>query len=306
MRILLAGVTGQVGAALFSHLSQAATVISPDRAVLDLAQPDTIGPVLDRSAPDLIINAAAYTAVDKAEDEPDLAMRTNAESPAVMAQWAADCGVPFIHFSTDYVYDGGGSRAWHEEDDARPLSVYGRSKLAGDNAIRACAGSFLIVRTSWVYSARGRNFMCTILRLARENKELRIVNDQIGAPTSVAVIADVTARILTGGIEHVRDQCKKSHGLIHVAGSGTTTWYVFACAIVQGLRSRGVELLVENIVPIDTAEYPTRAKRPLNSRLNMERLETTLGVVPPHWELTLGRELDQLVRNIESERQSAA
>ena len=167
---------------------------------------------MDRDAPDLIINPAAYTAVDKAEDEPELAMRINAEAPAVIARWAAEHGVPLIHFSTDYVYDGSGDRPWREEDEPRPLGVYGKTKLAGENAVRAAGGAFLIFRTCWVYAARGKNFMRTIARLALERKELRIVGDQIGAPTTAALIADCVTKVVSGGLDELRARSAKANG----------------------------------------------------------------------------------------------
>src|SRR5665213_3643207 len=190
MRILVTGVTGQVGGALLARLSGLSTILPVDKTLLDLAKLCSIPDELDRLAPDLIINPAAYTAVDKAEDEPELALRVNGKAPGIMARWAADRAVPFIHFSTDYVFDGHGERSRREGDSAHPLSVYGASKLAGENEVRLSGGRFLIVRTSWVYAARGKNFLLTVARLAREGRELRIVADQIGAPTSAGLIAD--------------------------------------------------------------------------------------------------------------------
>ena len=199
MRILLTGVTGQVGAALRAPLECAGALVAADRSRLDLAQPENMAAALDEMAPDLIVNPAAYTAVDRAEDERELAFRVNAEAPGAMARWAASRGVPLIHFSTDYVFDGGGTRAWREDDATGPLSVYGASKLAGEDAIRSAGGPHLVVRTSWVYAATGANFLRTIARLARERDELRIVADQIGAPTSARLIADAVAKIVGKG-----------------------------------------------------------------------------------------------------------
>ena len=199
MRILVTGVSGQVGGALVARLPASATVLAADRSVLDLAAPQTIAGTLDRLAPDIVFNPAAYTAVDKAEDEPELAMRVNAEAPGAMARWAAARDVPLIHFSTDYVFDGSGERAWREDDAPQPLSVYGATKLAGENEIRSAGGTFLIVRTSWVYAAEGKNFLRTIARLARERSELRIVADQIGAPTSGCADRRCGGRHAVGG-----------------------------------------------------------------------------------------------------------
>ena len=196
MRILLTGTSGQVGGALRPLLQERGDLLTPQRAEFDLAKPETLAEGLDGLKPDLIVNPAAYTAVDRAEDESELAFRVNAEAPSAVARWAAIRHVPLIHFSTDYVFDGPGDQPWREDSVTRPLSVYGASKLAGENAIRAANGPHLIVRTSWVYAAKGRNFLRTITRLAQERKELRIVADQIGAPTSARLIADAVAQIL--------------------------------------------------------------------------------------------------------------
>jgi dTDP-4-dehydrorhamnose reductase len=298
MRILLSGVTGQVGGALSSRLQNIGTVIAADRTVLDLAQPQSIAAALDRLAPELIVNPAAYTAVDKAEDEAALAMRINGEAPGIMARWASDHGVPMIHFSTDYVFDGSGERAWNEHDETRPLSVYGRSKLAGEKAVLGAGGSFLIVRTSWVYAAAGKNFLRTIARLARERAELRIVADQAGAPTSAAIIADAVAVMLSGGLDEFRSRSASADGLVHLAASGETTWHGFAVAIVEGLKARNVALRAEKVMPIKTEDYPTPAKRPRNSRLALSRLDKIFGVTPPDWRTALQPELDALAAEL--------
>ena len=298
MRILISGVTGQVGGALMARLPRLGTIIPTDRTTLDLAKLATIPDTLERLAPDLIINPAAYTAVDRAEDEPELATRVNSEAPGIMAGWAADHAVPFIHFSTDYVYDGHGERAWREDDPTCPLSIYGKSKLAGENAIRAAGGDFLIVRTSWVYAAQGKNFLRTIVRLAQERKELRIVADQIGAPTSAALLADAIFAMVADGLDSLRERCGQAKGLVHLAASGETSWHGFAWAIVDGLKHRGVRLAVADIVPIGTADYPTRATRPHNSRLEMQRLKTVFGIDPPQWQMALAPELDRLAREL--------
>ena len=212
MRILLTGTSGQVGGALLSRLQGFGLVMAPDEVEFNLAQPVEISGALDRLKPDLIINPAAYTAVDKAEDEPELALRVNGEAPAVIARWAARHNVPLIHFSTDYVFNGAGERGWREDDEVQPLSVYGSSKLAGENAVRAAGGTFLIIRTSWVYAAQGANFLRTISRLARERKELRIVADQIGAPTTAAVLADGVIAMLSSGLDTFRTRCAEAKG----------------------------------------------------------------------------------------------
>ena len=298
MRILVTGATGQVGGSLVARLSASATVLAADRSVLDLAEPHTIIGTLDRLAPDIVFNPAAYTAVDKAEDEPELAMRINAEAPGAMARWAAARNVPLVHFSTDYVLDGSGERAWREDDAPQPLSVYGATKLGGENAIRNAGGTFLIVRTSWVYAAEGKNFLRTIAQLARERSELRIVADQIGAPTSAALIGDAVAGMLSEGLESLRERCAGAGGLVHLAASGETSWYGFACAIVEGLKARGVAVAAKRIVPIASADYPTKARRPQNSRLDLSRLQSIFGIAPPPWQNALSPELDRLAREL--------
>ncbi len=298
MRVLVTGVTGQVGGALLTALDGKADVVPAPRAVLDLADTETIASALDRIAPDLIINPAAYTAVDRAEDERDLAYRINGEAPGHIASWAARRSVPLIHLSTDYVYDGSSERAWREEDITRPLGIYGASKLAGEDAIRTAKGAHLIIRTSWVYAAKGTNFLRTIARLATERSELRIVADQVGAPTSAQVIADGIARIVA---EHTSDLPRRfaaANGLVHLAATGETSWHGFATAIVEGLRARGAPMKAQSIVPIRTEDYPTKAKRPANSCLDMTRLQRVFGVTTPHWQQALAVELDVLAREL--------
>jgi dTDP-4-dehydrorhamnose reductase len=298
MRILVTGVNGQVGGALAARLPRSAIVLAADRSVLDLAAPQTLAGTLDRLAPDLIFNPAAYTAVDKAEDEPQLAMRINAEAPGALARWAGARDVPVVHFSTDYVFDGSGARAWREDDAPQPLSVYGATKLAGENEIRGAGGTSLIVRTSWVYAAVGKNFLRTVARLARERAELRIVADQIGAPTSAALIGDAMARMLSEGLDVLRERCVRAGGLVHLAASGETSWYGFASAIVDGLKARGVAVAAERIVPIASEDYPTKARRPHNSRLDLSRLQSIFAIAPPPWRDALAPELDRLAREL--------
>ncbi len=298
MRILVTGVSGQIGGALVPRLKQFGTVLAHDRGSLDFARLEAIPGWLDREAPDLIINPAAYTAVDKAEDEAALAMRINAEAPGILARWAAQHNVPLLHFSTDYVYDGGGARPWREDDATCPLSVYGKSKLAGEQAIRAAGGSCLIVRTCWIYAAQGRNFLRTLARLALERKELRVVADQIGAPTAAALVADSVAAIVAGGPDRFRKCAALAEGLVHVCASGETSWHGFAGAIVEGLRERGVRLAVDKVTAIRSDEYPMRAARPHNSRLDLTRLQAVFGLTPPRWEAALSPELDCLAREL--------
>ena len=298
MRILVTGASGQVGGALVPRLKGLGRVIASNADTLDFATPDAIAAALDRFAPDLIVNPAAYTAVDQAEEERDLAMAVNAQAPAAIARWAAAHAVPLIHFSTDYVYSGEGERPWREDDAAQPLSVYGASKLAGDRAILSGGGTPLILRTSWVYAARGENFLRTMARLARERAELRIVADQIGAPTSAALLADAVTDIVAAGLDALRVRAFAARGLAHLAAAGETSWHGFACAIIEGLRARGVKLAVERTFPIRTEEYPTRAKRPHNSRLDMSRVRDVFGLTPMTWPAALAPELDALAAEL--------
>jgi dTDP-4-dehydrorhamnose reductase len=290
MRILLTGATGQVGSALYRPLSAVGNVLSVDRHVLDLSRPDTIAIVLDRLRPDLIVNPAAYTAVDLAEDERDIAFRVNGEAPGTMARWAAAHDVPLVHFSTDYLFDGSGNVPWLEESQPTPLSVYGASKFAGEQAIRDANGRHLIVRTSWVYAAQGRNFLRTIARLALQQRELRVVTDQRGAPTSARIIADAVVRILQQ--ELAGDLFQDRGGAINLTASGVTSWYGFAIAIIDGMKQRGASLAVENVRPIATSDYPTKAVRPLNSRLDQRRLRELFKIQMPFWQEALEVELN--------------
>jgi dTDP-4-dehydrorhamnose reductase len=290
MRILLTGTTGQVGGALHRPLSAMGRVLAVGRDELDLQHPETIASTLDRLRPDLIVNPAAYTAVDLAEDERDIAFRVNGDTPGVMAIWAAAHDVPFVHFSTDYVFDGSGDTAWKEDSEPRPLSVYGESKLAGEQAVREAGGRHVIIRTSWVYASAGRNFLTTMARLASQRAELRVVADQHGAPTSARSIADAVTRILQG--EDAADGFRENSGLVNLTASGVASWHDFATAIVAGMKARGALLACERVLPIATADYPTRAVRPLNSRLDPSRLQRSFGIEMPSWQDALEVELD--------------
>jgi dTDP-4-dehydrorhamnose reductase len=230
----------------------------------------------------------------------------NAEAPQAMARWAALHGVPIVHFSTDYVFDGSGNRPFRENDTTGPLSAYGASKLAGEDAIRGAGGAFLIVRTSWVFSASGRNFLTTIARIARERQQLRVVADQVGAPTSARAIAQAVSLILANGsavgkaspTADLMRQFGEANGVVHVTTKGEISWHGFACAIVEGMRKRGTSLAVNEIVAIDTKDFPTKASRPPNSRLSLNRLESLFGVQMPNWRDVLALELDAYCEKI--------
>ena len=298
MRIFLTGTEGQIGGALLPPLQKFGTVAAPKLIKFDFSKPDTLAAVLDQAKPDLIVNPAAYTAVDRAEDERDLAFVINAEAPAAIARWAAAHDVPMVHFSTDYVFDGSGHAPRRENNATGPLSVYGASKLAGDNAISAAGGAHLIVRTSWVYAADGANFLRTMARLAGERTELRVVADQIGAPTTAKVISDAVIGILRSGMPDIRGLLEKHGGVVNVVCTGETSWHGFATAIVAGLKARGVKLRTEKVIPVATSEFPTRARRPANSRLDLTRLRDVFDITPPSWQQALDHELDLMANEL--------
>ena len=306
MRILVTGVTGQIGNALAKRLKPLGDVVPADRSVLNLAEPGTLPETLDRLSPDLIINPAAYTAVDRAEDERELAFVVNGQAPGVIARWASRIQVPLVHFSTDYVFDGQGATPWHEDSPPAPLSAYGASKLAGEEAVRAANGPHLIVRTSWVYAATGANFLRTIARFACERTELKVVADQIGAPTSARVIADAIAGILAADGDNLPRRFARANGLVNVAASGQTSWHGFAVRIVDGLRARGIKLAVQSIAPLRAQEFSSRAKRPRNSRLDLTRLNEAFGLITPSWTDSLEPELDKIAREIRVEWDGAS
>jgi dTDP-4-dehydrorhamnose reductase len=295
LKILLTGKTGQVGYELERSLRGFGEIIAVDRSQMDLADLDQVRDVVRTTKPQLIINPAAYTAVDKAESEPDLAMRINAEAPAVMAEEARKLGATMLHYSTDYVFDGAKTGPYTEEDPTCPINIYGRTKLAGEQAVQAAGIPHLILRTSWVYGMRGKNFLLTVLRLAQERDELRIVADQHGAPTWCGTIADTTARIVaskqcdaTGRgtaaerARIIRDAWEERSGIYHLTAQGQTTWYDFAKAILEH-----PSIVKKPIVtPITTEDYPLPANRPRNSVLSCARLINTFGTLP-NWRSAL-------------------
>ena len=279
-RILLIGSNGQVGRALQQALVPLGLVVALDRHALDLANRDAIARTVRDIRPDLIVNAAAYTAVDRAETEPELAMAINGIAPGILAEEARRINAVLVHYSTDYVFDGTKATAYAETDIPNPLSTYGKTKLAGEEAIRATGVAHFILRTSWVYAAEGANFLNTMLRLARERPELRIVNDQTGSPTWARAIADLTTHILSAGSG---DNADPRYGLYHLTASGAVTWFGFAQAIFAEAE-KTLGLTAPRLTPISTAEYPLPAPRPANSRLDTTRLTETFGITPAPWQ----------------------
>jgi len=280
MKILLTGASGQVGFELERSLRAIGEVVALDRARMDLSDLDQVRDVVRSVRPGLIVNPAAYTAVDKAEAEPALAYRINAEAPAVMAAEALRLGAAMVQYSTDYVFDGGSSTPYVESDPTNPINVYGQSKLAGEQAVAASGAAHLILRTSWVYGLHGKNFLLTMLKLAKERNELRVVADQHGAPTWSRTIADTTASILgqagAGGERWWAD----NSGIYHLSGQGQTTWHGFAEAIMKAAR------LPCHVIPITSAEYPTPARRPANSMMSCAKLTGRFCALPA-WDKAL-------------------
>nr|WP_199065514.1 dTDP-4-dehydrorhamnose reductase [Chromobacterium sp. ASV5] len=281
-RILITGVNGQVGHELTRALAPLGEIIALDRAGLDLSDTARIPAVLNALKPDLIVNPAAYTAVDKAESEPELARAVNAAAPGILAQWARANGALLIHYSTDYVFNGAGSRPWREDDAADPQSVYGLTKWQGEQAIRAAGRRHLILRVSWVFGAHGANFLKTMLRLAAERAELKVVADQIGAPTSAALIADTTAHLIE---RYLADKERFPFGTYHLAAAGETSWHGYARYLIGKAHQLGFPLTLapEAVLGIPTEAYPLPAKRPANSRLDCEKLRSAFGLTQPDW-----------------------
>lgn len=291
MTILLLGANGQLGQELQRALAPLGRIVATTRngtlpdgsacEVADFDQPASLAALLDRVQPTVVANAAAYTAVDRAEDDRNAAFRANAEAPGVLARWCAQAGVPLVHYSTDYVFDGQGTRPYREDDATAPLGVYGASKLAGEEAIRAAGGRHLIFRTAWVYASHSANFLRTMLRVGAERDVLRVVADQVGTPTPAALIADVTVQALQhdGALS----------GTWHLTAKGETSWHGFAEAIFAEAVAAGVLPRVPTVEAITTAEYPTPAKRPAYSHLDVAKLEQDFCVTLPRWQDGLKR-----------------
>ncbi|WP_313206821.1 dTDP-4-dehydrorhamnose reductase [Stenotrophomonas sp.] len=296
MTVLVFGGNGQVGQELLRALAPLGPVLATTRSgqlpdgsaceVADFGQPDSLPALLDRLQPSVVVNAAAYTAVDRAEQDAEAAFAANAQAPGVIARWCAAHGVPFVHYSTDYVFDGQGSAPYSEDEATAPLGVYGTSKRDGEEAVRAAGGRHLIFRTAWVYASHGANFLRTMLRVGAEREQLRVVADQVGTPTPAALIADVTAQAL----QHPG----QLSGTWHLTASGQTSWHGFAEAIFAEALATGVMAKVPAVEAIPSSEYPTPAKRPAWSVLDNRRLQHDFGIVLPAWQDGLKRVMAEI------------
>ena len=292
--ILLTGSTGQLGWELTRTLMPLGRLVTPGKNQLNLAQPESLSAFVNTMQPDVIVNAAAYTAVDKAEQEPELALAINGAAPGELAKAARRHNALLVHYSTDYVFDGKKPGAYTEENAPNPISVYGHSKLAGDEAVRASDADHLIFRTSWVFAARGKNFLTTILRMAGERDELRVVADQFGAPTWARLVAEVTALALQQELTRRKSSLFKSN-TFNLTAAGETNWHGFASAIITAARERGATFKCRKVVPITSAEYPLPAARPANSRLSGAKLAQHYGLEMPGWESCMHHCLEELL-----------
>lgn len=292
MKIVLFGANGQVGWELQRALQPLGEVLALGHAEADFEQPQALAALIDSVRPQAIVNAAAYTAVDKAEAEPERAFRINVESPGVLAEAARRHGAWLLHYSTDYVFDGSGDTPRAEDAPTGPLNVYGRSKLAGEVAIAASGCRALVLRTSWVHAARGGNFARTMLKLAAERERLTVIDDQVGAPTGADLIADVSAHALRGA---QRDETLA--GTYHLVAGGETSWHGYACHVIEWARAHGhaVRVAPEAIVPVPSSAFPTPAKRPHNSRLATDKLRRAFGLRLPPWQHGVERMLREVL-----------
>ena len=300
MTVWLLGGSGQVGRELLPRLQALGPVQAPSRADAggDLADPEAVARAIEAARPSIVVNAAAYTAVDRAESEPALALAVNAQAPGAIARACARVGAWMVHYSTDYVFDGSGDQPWRESDATGPLSVYGRTKLAGEQAVAAALERHLIFRTSWVHGVHGGNFIRTMLRLAAERDHLDVVADQVGAPTSARLIAEVTVqalRMATAGPD--MSPRPALAGLYHLAAAGETSWQGYARFVVEEAHARGRALRTtpDQVRPLATRDYPTPARRPLNSRLDTRRLQAAFGLTLPPWQAGVRQTLDGLL-----------
>jgi dTDP-4-dehydrorhamnose reductase len=295
-RILIVGNAGQLGRELEKLFADAGPLIAVDRESVDLADPEQTRALVRAAAPDVILNAAAYTAVDRAEEETDRARAINAQAPRVLAEEALARNALFVHYSTDYVFDGSKTSPWTEDDAPCPLNAYGLTKLEGEQAVKETGGRYLIFRTSWVYGPHGQNFLLTMLRLAGQRDRLTIVDDQVGAPTTSIQLARATHAIVSGVLDGRFGGAEEWAGLYHMTCSGSTSWFGFAQAIfARAADSLGVK--TPELVPISTSEYPTAARRPRNSVLSNARLHARFGVQLPSWQIGLDEVFEALRNN---------
>lgn len=297
MKVLLLGCNGQVGWELQRALAPLGDLVALSREGRnglcgDLNRLDALAQTVRTVQPDIIVNAAAYTAVDRAESEPESALRINADAPAVLAEEACKTGAWLVHYSTDYVFDGGGNRPWRETDTTAPLSVYGATKLQGEEAIRRSDCRHLIFRTSWIYSVHGNNFVKTMLRLARERDRLEVVDDQVGAPTGAELLADVTAHAIRCVIDR-----PETAGLYHLTATGEVSWHGYAQFIIEFARGAGAEIKIapDGVVPVSTSAFPASACRPLNSRLDTGKFCDTFHLRLPGWQAGVARMLAEVL-----------
>jgi len=295
MKILLFGKNGQVGWELNRSLQPLGEVVALGREDVDFSNPESLRNIVCKIKPDIIVNAVAYTAVDKAEEDESLAFIINAKSLEVLAEEALKIKALLVHYSTDYVFDGTKKNPYTEEDEPNPINAYGRTKLAGEAAIQSSGCDYLIFRTSWVYTSRGSNFLLTVLKLAKERDELNIVADQIGSPTSARLIAEITALSLHQSIQEKLTGVFNS-GLFHLTSSHAASWYDFAKEIIESVnQKKNIELKIKNLKPIPALDYPTPAKRPNNSLLSGEKLQEWLNVKMPDWKIMLSLCLEELI-----------
>jgi dTDP-4-dehydrorhamnose reductase len=297
MKILLLGKNGQVGWELQRALAPLGNVValdfdSPGPLAADFSKPESLAATVRAVAPQIIVNAAAHTAVDKCESEPALARALNAESPAVLAREAHALGAWLMHYSTDYVFDGSGSTPWLEDSPTGALNVYGATKLEGERAIRASGCKHLILRTSWVYAARGGNFAKVMLRLAKERDALNVIDDQVGAPTGADLLADLTAHALRAALVH-----PELAGTYHAVAQGETSWYGYARHVIEFARAAGqpIKVAPDAIHAVPTSAFPTPARRPANSRMNTHKLRTAFGLTLPPWQAGVERMLAEVL-----------
>ena len=298
--VLVFGHRGQVGRELFSLLQAGGySVVGMDREECNICSERSILEAIEFARPQAIVNAAAYTAVDRAESEPDLAEQINSRAPGVMAGAAESRGIPFIHYSTDYVFDGEKQGPWCEQDVPAPLNVYGHTKLAGERAVLSACGMAFVFRTSWVYGAEGNNFVQTMLRLGRERETISVVCDQVGSPTWSRSMAGLTLFVLQklGVRERLNlEWARSKSGLYHATDGGSTTWHGFACSIMDVARELGIQLKVGKVNPITSIEYTSPAKRPRNSVLSNAKLQRQLGYFLPKWEISLRSVITEIYR----------